>query len=85
MTSGAGTIIPPSLGPVVEFSGSELDAKVGRECRPNPVADSGRTKRNSSKCKRSDFHGLPRVLALTPYTAFCSLFGEGNAKLRTPF
>jgi hypothetical protein len=58
MTSGAGTIIPPSLGPVVEFIGGEFDAEVGRECRPNPVADNGRIKRNSER-KRSDFHGFP--------------------------
>ena len=69
MTSGAGIIIPPSLGPAVEFSGSEFDAKVVRKCRLNPVADSGRIKRNSSERKRSDFHGFPRVLALTSYTA----------------
>jgi len=37
MTSGAGIIIPPSLGPAVELSGSEFDAKVGRECRTDNV------------------------------------------------
>jgi len=59
MTFGAGIIVPPSLGPAVEFSRSEFDAKVGRQCRPNPVADSGRIKRNGSERKRSDFHGFP--------------------------
>ena len=59
MTSGAGIVIPASLGPAVEFSGGEFDAKVGRECRPAHVADSGRTKRNDSERKRSDFHGFP--------------------------
>jgi len=39
MTSGAGIVISSSLGPAVEFSGSEFDAKVGRECRPDPVGD----------------------------------------------
>ena len=82
MSSGAGIIIPPSLGAVVEFSGSELDAKVGRERRSNPVADSGRKKRSSSECKRSDSHGVPRVLALASYTAFCRLLGEGDAPFK---
>ena len=59
MTSGAGIVIPPSLGPAVEFSRSEFDAKVGRQCRPGPVADSERIKRNSSERKRSDSHGFP--------------------------
>ena len=73
MTSGASIIIPPSLGPAVEFSGSEFDAKVVRKCRLNPVADSGRIKRNNSERKRSDFHGFP-VSSLQPlYTAFRSL------------
>ena len=49
MTSGAGIIIPSSLGPAVEFSGSEFDAKVGRQCRSNPVTDSRRIKRDSSE------------------------------------
>jgi hypothetical protein len=49
MAPGAGIIIPPSQGPAVELSGSEFDSKVGRECRPNPVADSGRMKRNSGE------------------------------------
>jgi hypothetical protein len=39
MTSGAGIVISSSLGPAVEFSGSEFDAKVGRECRPDPAGD----------------------------------------------
>jgi hypothetical protein len=59
MTSGAGIIISPSLYPVVEFSGSEFDAKVGRECRSNPVGDRERIKRNNSEHKRSNFHGFP--------------------------
>ncbi len=32
MTSGAGIVISSSSGPAVEFSGSEFDSKVGREC-----------------------------------------------------
>ena len=64
MTSGAGIIIPASLGPAVEFSGSEFDAKVGRECRPDPVGERERIKRNNSERKRSDFH-FPVSLALT--------------------
>jgi hypothetical protein len=59
MTSSTGIVIPTPLCPAVEFSGSEFDAKVGRECRPNSAADSGRIKRNSSERKRSDFHGFP--------------------------
>jgi hypothetical protein len=56
MTSGAGIIIPASIGPAVEFSGSEFDAKVGRECRSDPVGERERIKRNNSERKRSDFH-----------------------------
>jgi hypothetical protein len=32
MPSGAGIVIPASFCPVIEFSGGEFDAKVGREC-----------------------------------------------------
>jgi hypothetical protein len=32
MPSGAGIIISPSFCPMIEFSRSEFDAKVGREC-----------------------------------------------------
>jgi hypothetical protein len=59
MASGAGIIIPPSLGPAVEFSGSEFDAKVGRDRRSNPVGSSERIKRNNGERKRSNFHGFP--------------------------
>lgn len=76
MTSGAGIIIPPALGLAVEFSGREFDAKVVRECRPNPVADGGRTKCNSSERKRSDLHGFPVSWLSPSYTAFCDLLPE---------
>jgi hypothetical protein len=72
MTSGAGIIIPASIGPAVEFSGSEFDAKVGRECRSDPVGERERIKRNNSERKRSDFH-FPVSLALTviPHSEVC--------------
>ena len=70
MTSGAGVVIPPSLGSAVEFGRREFDAKVGRQCRPGSVADSERTERDSSERKRSDSHVFP-VSSLRPlYTAF---------------
>jgi hypothetical protein len=59
MISGAGVIIPPSLCPAIEFSSSEFDAKVRRECKSNPVGEGVRIKRNNSERKRSDFHGFP--------------------------
>ena len=49
--SSAGIIIPASIGPAVEFSGSEFDAKVGRECRSDPVGERERIKRNNSERK----------------------------------
>ena len=62
MTSGAGIVIPSSLDPAVEFTGSEFDAKVGRECRSDPVGDRERIKRNDSECKRSNFHGFAATI-----------------------
>jgi hypothetical protein len=59
MPSGAGIIIPAALCPAVEFSGSEFDAKVRRECGSNPVGASERIKRNNSERKRSNVHGFP--------------------------
>jgi hypothetical protein len=47
MTSGAGITVPPSLYPVAEFSSSEFDTKIGRECRCNPVGERTRRKRNN--------------------------------------
>ena len=49
MTSGAGIVIPSSLDPAVEFTGSEFDAKVGRECSSDPVGRSERIKRNNGE------------------------------------
>jgi hypothetical protein len=58
MTSGAGIVIPSSLGPAVEFTGSQFDAKVGRECSTDPADDRERIKRNNGQRKRANFHGF---------------------------
>jgi hypothetical protein len=62
MTSGAGIVIPSSLDPAVEFTGSEFDAKVGRECSSDPAGHMERIKRNNGEHKRSNFHGFAATI-----------------------